>query len=325
MSYKSIKINLYGGLGNQMFVFTAGLYFAVELGLEPFLTTKSIDSKHTAGLFDITSFIGPQQLTILENSESPTIDNSGKVLRYLLNSSTSIRSMVLTRRGWIVDDGSSRPGEILQKVKRQAADKHISMFNTEGYFQDFEYVSHLETIGWSLRNTFKLSNPSSWFCETLNLIESDRAIGLHLRLGDFLDKNTYKELGVLAPEYYKNSLEFLNRQGEFSSVYVFSNDYKRARELFGGIANYDVKIVVPPDNSDPAESLILLSKSKAIICGNSTFSLWAAKLSDAGTRIIVPDPFYRNGLSPIRNMPTSWNRCSSLFCGSQDLEFSEYP
>ena len=70
-------------------------------------------------------------------------------------------------------------------------------------------------------------------------------------------------------------------------------------------------VLDPPSNSDPVESMILMSKAKSIAISNSTFSWWAAKLSAPDSNVYAPAKWFQNRPDPTDLIPESWRKVES--------------
>jgi hypothetical protein len=72
-----------------------------------------------------------------------------------------------------------------------------------------------------------------------------------------------------------------------------------------------LKVLSPPPDSDPVESLLLMSSTTYIAISNSSFSWWAAKLSETDTLVFAPSKWYELRNDPIDLIPDSWIRITS--------------
>lgn len=109
---------------------------------------------------------------------------------------------------------------------------------------------------------------------------SSNSLGICVRRGDFLMlQNNHC---VLTIDYYQ---EAINKyfQDNIDSIYIFSDDFKWCRTVFGESAIY------VEDNI--GTQLFLMTKMKHLIMANSTFSWWGAYLNTNNGIIITPDPW----------------------------------
>jgi aromatic ring-cleaving dioxygenase len=139
------------------------------------------------------------------------------------------------------------------------------------------------------------------FCKNLNTsvktIVSDAqvpAIGVHIRMGDYRKLKEGEDFAILGsvrtPETYFNSVieQIRYIHNENLAVTVFTDGYENELPLLFKMPN----VKLSKQNPDIVD-LILLSKSKLIITSaGSTFSYWAAFLSEA-VIIMHPDHIHQ--------------------------------
>jgi hypothetical protein len=118
-------------------------------------------------------------------------------------------------------------------------------------------------------------------------------VGIHVRMGDFKLFNptiSFAEQGSTRTPlaYFRNIIKVLqNTNNEIGSISVFSDG--RISELQELLCIDNTKLI---EGNKDIEDLLLLSKSKIIVVSvNSTFSYWAAFISNA-TIIRHPDHFH---------------------------------
>ena len=101
------------------------------------------------------------------------------------------------------------------------------------------------------------------------------SIAIHIRLGDY-DGDYHPRLGM---EYYGKALE---KFSSWNKIYIFSDDITAARKLFGSTCEY-------VEGNHYMIDFYIMRKCKHFIIGNSTYSWWAAWLSeDPESRVIMP-------------------------------------
>jgi len=156
-----------------------------------------------------------------------------------------------------------------------------------GYFMSPKYFNSLDT-----KILFKnLAQPlSEWTFKTIQKISSENAIGIHVRLGDYL---LLGDKVIPSENYYLKGLEILSKQlGDNAKPYLFTDDSVQLTSLFPILSKL-CNIISPPSNINSSENLLTLAACKAFVCSNSTFSWWAVNLSSAGAeRIVRPSYFY---------------------------------
>jgi len=134
-----------------------------------------------------------------------------------------------------------------------------------GYFQKFEYTDPI------------ISQFKSKLCFNESILQKydlSNKIAIHIRGGDYKN-NSFHEQPL--KHYYKKCMDLC--PGEYV---VFTNDIPYARDLIP-----DCQVI----EESEVDSLYLMSKAKAVICANSSFSWWGAYLNP-DRPIFMPSKWY---------------------------------
>jgi hypothetical protein len=147
----------------------------------------------------------------------------------------------------------------------------------KGYFQSYKYFE--EYLPEIKKNLF--NNIESLVIQQRKVYE-DLAEGLtvmiHIRRGDYkLNPDIHP---ILSEEYYKNSLEKLEK---FDRLLIFAED----TDEIAGWNIWSGKNCVFVKEKDPLSSMILMSFCDAFIIANSTFSLWSWYLRENESATII--------------------------------------
>lgn len=131
-----------------------------------------------------------------------------------------------------------------------------------------------------------------------------KTLGIHLRFisgaDSFLPEKNIHEwiLDILQKEY-----------DNYENVVIVTNNYTMASDMINSYFNIDKNFCLIKDESNFVD-MFVLSKCDTIICSNSTFSFWAAALSD--TKNIYISPEYKP--ANIRNsIPPEWKTNFTVF------------
>ena len=146
-----------------------------------------------------------------------------------------------------------------------------------GYWQNEKYFA---PIADTIRAEFTLKQPlSAASAAVAREMEASEAVGVHVRRGDYAhNPGTRQKHGLCSLEYYQTCARQILRQHPRAAFYVFSDDPQWAAE------NLDLggpRVLV--DHNGPErdyEDLHLLSRCRHFIIANSSFSWWAAWLSN---------------------------------------------
>ena len=85
-----------------------------------------------------------------------------------------------------------------------------------------------------------------------------------------------------------------------------TDDIDKAKLILDDLVPASATWVDPKDLPDDAEALILMSKARNFIIANSTFSWWAAMLSNSKGVVVAPEKWYRNMDDPNDLLPHEW-------------------
>lgn len=296
-----------GGIGNQLFGLFASRYFSMYTNCFSFPQFSTIDRHHNHLNFDIRT------LDLMEYRRNSAERGVKPMIRNYLDKSFYYPSR-------------SGPAKIIYRVRKHRfkafplnEDRLIhvngyldslstdnrSTLRVSGYFGDFAFYDSL-----SIENRkIELKHRSIRFWQIYNKIKSRRTLGIHLRLGDYLEHP--ETIGILSDDFYLNAIEA--QKGKFEKILVFTNDYSEARRRINRWP-FQEKICVLHNSlfSNPVEDLFLLSSCHLIVASNSTFSFWAAKLSES-EEIYFPKMFRKDSLTQVENLPPEWKGLESYW------------
>ena len=174
-------------------------------------------------------------------------------------------------------------------------DHRVYRFNYKfyyGYWQNLDYYTGIEDI---LRERFRYTGTINETAQRLrNDISSNNSVAVHIRRGDYLsDKSIYRSLDK---SYYIRAIDRAYTEMHVSDrekvkLYFFSNDIEWCRDNFGNLNN-----AVFVDNSISGSEhidMMLMRCARCLIMANSTFSWWAAWLSERQDKIVIaPDLWF---------------------------------
>jgi hypothetical protein len=300
-SKKRVTVFLFGGLGNQLFQYFAGLAVAEATGaklyLKPFGRTSAQGGNGEIGInaFNLEPAFIPSRLPIhIQERILPRLIN---LVRHM-----TLRNFAWRRATLFTDNINLDDTDLV-------AQQHIQLV---GYFQDSKYIDFLATHGKKIE--LFLKNPSDWFREFQARARIEKPIIVHLRRGDYL--NYADTLGVLDFQYFLNALklipQFTDPQTEF---WIFSNSLSDARDfaIFAELPEARTEIIQPPKNSPDAESMLLMCLGSALVISNSTYSWWGAYLSGENSQIIAPKKWFKSLNDPVILNNDSWNFSESIW------------
>ncbi|HEY2040585.1 MAG TPA: alpha-1,2-fucosyltransferase [Edaphobacter sp.] len=290
------------GLGNQLFQYAAGLYFA---------------RRHAA------------TLEIIRESEERAV-SFGHPRPFLL-SKFRITMPVRQRNGWdrMLCSTSSykRPlsvparaltGTHLYKpdfrtdwlfVPELPVTSTVQTIYIDGYFQAHQYAQSNES---QLRNELTLCEAPTG--NNLEMIEQIRAcqssVSLHVRRGDYT--KIYGGRDALPIAYYQNAIEAMHEHANDPTFFVFSDDIAFCRENLPSGPRYI--FVDHNSQSEAHEDIRLMSACRHNIMANSSFSWWGAWLNPNPDKVVlVPDRWLDPNVPHTDLLPPSWRRIPTAF------------
>lgn len=286
------KFEIAGGLGNQLFQLEALKTIAPSSLIDttllhpPFMRHGITLPELSSGNFEtVHSMVGA----------APTI---GWKSRNLLNS-IGHRVTGLERLG-----RSYRPresgysNEVFDTVRKAKTPLRI-----RGYFQSYRYFSFRPQGPGCKAFDYPLQSKFSQIVLGLN---HDWA-SIHVRRGDFKDlKNT---VGLLGSAYYHEGLKQLSSLAD--TGVVFSDSVEEAKDLFGEIPT-PLKLIFAP-NLGALETLSLMTKAKANLIANSTFSYWGAARNPNAQMILYPREWFKSAPVPRDLVPQHWEPTPAHF------------
>lgn len=265
-----IVLKMHGGLGNQMFEYAFGKHIQKQLKQDLLLDIS--DYKQ--------DFYRKFLLNNYSISEKVKIDNTGKYNIIYKNIFIKIGSLICPE---ILYKSMSLFGVYVwryatfREIKIREKQKNIYI---NGYWQSHKYFDDV----WNeIKKEFTLKivlEPEHKRIE--EEIKSKNSVCIHIRRGDFL-LNT-NSLYVSKLSYYEKAINEIKQRYENLEFYVFSDDIDDIKKNF---VFFDKSVHLMEGNNPDYIELYLMAQCKHFIISNSTFSWWAANLSDYGKKMVV--------------------------------------
>lgn len=174
-----------------------------------------------------------------------------------------------------------------------------------GYYQNEEYflkINHeIKNNFYSLREKIKNNN-------ILDMMKNNNSVAIHIRRGDYITNiSTYEKHGACDLNFYKQAINYFSNTNPY--FFIFSDDIEWCKNNIN--INGNVLFVSDMCNSD-IEEFLLMQNCKNFIISNSTFSWWAAWLSNSNAKIVIcPKIWFKdkilNNLSR-QLIPENWLR-----------------
>ena len=179
----------------------------------------------------------------------------------------------------------------------------------QGYFEDFNYFSHLRT------DLIKMFKPLNKFIQNnsdlINMLKNTNSVSIHIRQHRYTEqehekynfskkKMTYNFfLNLIA--YIKRSIHYFERNIENPKFFIWANDFENLENHF------DKNKFIFIKNNDVINDFNLFSYAKHFIVGGSTFHWWGAWLNDNPNKICVC-PTDINPSGNLNFYPDEWKK-----------------
>lgn len=165
-----------------------------------------------------------------------------------------------------------------------------------GYFQSEKYFDEVEE---QVRKTFRFSNRiwnsiskelAQKIQEYQKRIESQKEtpVSVHIRRGDYLE-NQEAYGGICTDEYYQKAVSMMEERFSGTVFYIFCNEAGWAKEWAGRLYGESSRFVVIEGTTEDTGylDLFLMSRCKAHIIANSSFSWWGAWLNPNQEKVVI--------------------------------------
>lgn len=295
---QEVEIELVGGLGNQLFGFFAGAYYAQIFNKRLIVDLTEVSLGLTNHGSELTSF----KLSKSYESIRSKPKRFARLIKRVFDKLSIKFKFIKNFRYRLLGVYQSKEVGFDSFLEKQSRISRI-----QGYYQTWKYVDNLQELGADI--SLEIINPSKWFLELQIEINKVEPIVIHVRRGDY--KNPNSPVGLLSRSYYQDAIGEVNNKYGNRIFWVFSDDIKDSQILLDGLVPKSSHWVSPPAGSDPAESLLLMSLSKIMIIANSSFSWWAAKTGAEKELVIAPSPWFKALEPPLYLIPNSWKQVKS--------------
>ncbi|MEI7767111.1 MAG: alpha-1,2-fucosyltransferase [Phycisphaerae bacterium] len=278
MSERTIHIIINGGLGNQLFQYAAGVYFAQAWQAKLRLYTpgdegwtREYPRPYRLAVFNLPQQACPSSLFArLVRSQRYDQLPGGRWLLRILSGAHVINEF--DTHGFTPADHFPIPGHNVWML---------------GYWQAAGYP---QTVADTLRQHLTFASPATGRNEELlhTITQQSYAVSLHIRRGD------YQLVGgghlLLPLSYYHRAMARLSEHVPNPHFYVFSDDIAWARANLP--TDCPTTFVDHNDQHHGFEDLRLMSACRHHIIANSSFSWWGAWLGKPDASVtLAPAPW----------------------------------
>lgn len=112
-------------------------------------------------------------------------------------------------------------------------------------------------------------------------LSSDKCLVINVRRGDFYSPDNVTQYGFDVATYVRSALErTVEEQGSLQRIHVVSDDLAWCGRHLGFLEVFASEVTYPGPDATPAEHFRAVATARRIVMTNSTFSLWAAAVSN---------------------------------------------
>jgi hypothetical protein len=289
-----IVLNQQSGLGNQLFQYAAAIYFGD-------LYSARVEVCTTRG--EAVSFGHPRPFLLPKFQVSARIRERTRFDRLMSSRSKRFAPAQLLCGARSHDRDAAIVWGFQDSLPGA---KWARLLYLNGYFQAHQYAASVE---FQLRRELTLRDaPLGKNLEMLRRIhESDCAVSVHLRRGDYL---VDRKDSVLTMAYYENALAAIRAKHSNPTFFVFSDDMAFARE---NLSHIERVVFVGHNREEEAhEDLRLMASCHHHIIANSSFSWWGAWLNPhVDKQVVVPDRWLGSMPPHPDLVPPTWQLVAS--------------
>jgi hypothetical protein len=288
-----VVVILRGGLANQMFQYALGLAMAEQSGCRLEVDTSAVDADRKRDYA-----LG------MCNPVPRLVSDTDRIMMRFLRSTP-----LWTWRGtrW---QAAIPGGPRIVQERGPAFDARVLAVEgsliLDGYWQTERYFSDHRPL---IEQTFDWAHAAKGVASDsmIEMIESPRSVAVHVRRGDYVRETTTNAFhGVCEPDYYTRASAIILEHVTQPHFFIFSDDIDWA----------EANVPLPGERTvvrharavAPHVDMWLMSRCRHAIIANSSYSWWAAWLTERpGKCIVAPRAWFRDesmrGITPV---PDRW-------------------
>lgn len=293
-----IILKMWGGLGNQMFIYA--LYKSmlekkknVKIDMSYFENFNAHNGYELKNVFGI-------DVDLATKRESEQLANIG------ISFQDKLRRLFFKPKQQFIP----KPEEAIKFFPEIFSMENVYL---QGYWQREEYFSCVkDKIAKDFSFKKEMNADTLYFKEK---IERTNSVSLHVRRGDYISHKTFLDKitclilnrknrldGVCTKKYYENAMKYVESRIKNPLYFIFSNDMLWCKRHFN-IKN--VEFVDCNNERNGYQDMYLMSLCQHNIIANSSFSWWGAWLNKNNSKVVVN--------------PKKWfNSSYNVHCGLDD-------
>jgi hypothetical protein len=169
----------------------------------------------------------------------------------------------------------------------------------DGWWQDMIFYEKNDSL-----IQFKKMNISYENSQILKHINCSDSVSIHIRRGDYLEEKNYKKYGNICNlNYYEKAISLIKKNLENPHFFIFSDDIEWAKN---NLKLINVTFVTNNKDNESFIDMFLMTKCKANIIANSSFSYWGAYLNKENKKVIYPKKWDNSKQYPPNIFKANW-------------------
>lgn len=277
-----VVARLFGGLGNQLFIYSAARRLALANNMELLLDNHSgfVNDHQYRRHYQLNHFSLPCRVA----TPSERLEPFSRVRRYLMRNLNAL--LPFHQRNYILQDGIDFDHRLCHLRPK-------AYFYLEGYWQSERYFKDVED---QIRNDLRFIVPCDLpNRETAHRIGLRPSVAVHIRF--FRSNDTFTADPNLAHKamrsYYRRAIQLMESRVTDAHYFVFSDRPSLVKSF---IPLDDSRMTLVNHNCGDTMAyadLWLMSQCQNFIIANSTFSWWGAWLSTYSTKNVIAPGFVK--------------------------------
>lgn len=260
-------IKIMGGLGNQLFSYAFAYALAKKNKTELLLDKVIYHTYYKLRACELDQFNIKYTGTIIDKSFG-----AGKIQRKIYNIYHSLILKYKYKAHLIeeMDSFSFREFEL----------KDTENYHFFGYWQNYRYFHEFKE---ELVREFVPKIINDELKNAISYLESRKPIIVHIRRGDY---KSYRGGACLSLKYYYSAINYLRSASDSNrEIMIFTDDIDYCKEKFSSYCN--IKYFSELFHLSDINEFYAMTKGDSYIIANSTFSWWAAYLSNSIHKVVI--------------------------------------
>lgn len=277
-SPQRVDVEVWGGLGNRLFMLAAAFSMARKLQLPlRVLTHQPTSPGQLLGGLQVERVLAGMdrspELSLLPPTGRSSVRKGREKIRQV------------SQRIGIARRERLEGGRILRHVK-----DGVESVRLQGYFQSLATVIRAIDFGWPVTVPVTPAD-AMWSLPIMEEARNFLPTGIHIRRGDYLHAVNVHRLGNPSPSYFQSALDRVGGDSR-AEIWLFSDDPSDAQQLLRDRSSYIRRSFGPKDTPSEGAALAIMAATPGLVISNSTFAWWGAFWGVHPRGVAYPRPWH---------------------------------